>query len=630
MDKIQVETSWVRPLPLGAQTENGRVHVAFTSETEGTARIHLYKKGREKETKSFVFPEENRMGDVRYIAMSGFRPEEYEYSLSVDGKPVRDMCARLVAGRSRWGTQAETGAPVRYGFLTEGFDWGQDKRPGYPFEDTILYRLHVRGFTKHSSSGVRHKGTFEGILEKIPYLKELGVTMVELQLPDEFTELPAAQSCSGPFDSGKAEGKLNYWGYGPAYCFAPKAAYGLPENAAGGVDIQFKRLVKALHENGLELSVELYFEPDAGTPYLLECLRHWVQEYHVDGIHIGGRFDARSVSEDPSLRGVKLFAGGWDGACPAGKRYLADYRDDFLKDMRKFIKGDEDQLRPLIFHMKENGGVRGKVNFLANTDGLTMMDMVSYDRKHNEANGENGKDGTDYNYSWNCGVEGPTKKRRILELRKRQLRNGWVLLMLAQGMPLILAGDEWGNSQDGNNNAYCQDNAVGWVNWKKGRLNEDIYQFARYMIQFRKRHPMLHKTGGLRSMDYLGAGCPDFSVHGEAPWYPQFENYRRQMGFLYSGKYAEGSEDEDIYVILNMHWESHVFSLPHTGGLWHLAVHTAKEEINGFFLEPHVLEEQDSFKLEPRSIAVFVSKRSSRPEDEAGRRHSRDWEKAGK
>ena len=603
MDKIQIEASGARPFPLGTQVENGYVHVAFVSEKEGTARIHFYKKG--KEVQNLVFPEANRMGDVRYIRLSGFAPEEYEYSLSVDGKPVEDAYARLVAGREKWGeTQAEH-VPVRYGFLSEAFDWEQDERPGYSFEETILYRLHVRGFTKHASSGVKNKGTFAGILEKIPYLKELGITTVELQLPDEFSEVPVCKGMSGHV---RTEGKLNYWGYGPACCFAPKSAYCVHGASAKGADIQFKAFVKELHKNQLEVVPELYFEQDAGTPYVLECLRFWVQEYHVDGIHISGTFDGKAVAEDPALRGIKLFAGKWDCEPAGRKRYLSNYGDDFQTDMRKFIKGDEDQLRPLIYQMKENGDAFGKVNYMANTNGFTMMDMVSYDRKHNEANGENGKDGTDYNYSWNCGMEGPVRKRKVLELRKKQLRNAWTLLMTAQGMPLILAGDEFGNSQDGNNNAYCQDNPTGWVNWKLGQINEEILQFARYMIQFRKAHPMLHAAGGLRGMDYRGTGSPDFSVHGESPWYPQFENYRRQLGLFYNGAYAGEKGDCDIYMIFNMHWEPHVFSLPHTDGKWHLAVHTAKEECNGIFPEPELLPEQASYELAPRSIAILISK----------------------
>ncbi|MCI8466007.1 MAG: alpha-amylase [Lachnospiraceae bacterium] len=609
MGKIKAEASGARPLPLGTRVEGGSVYVSFISEVEGTARFHLYKKGREQEAGVFAFPKECRLGNIRYVTLSGFDPAAYEYSLSVDGAPVRDLCAAVVTGREKWG---EPGGPIRYGFLKEGFDWGLDQSPDYSFENTVLYRLHVRGFTKHPSSGVKNKGTFAGIQEKIPYLKELGVTMVELMVPDEFAE-------------GGEGGRINYWGYGPAYCFAPKASYCVKGGKEESPDIQFKKLVKAFHENGMELAVELYFGPDMGTPLQLACLRHWVREYHVDGIHLSGNFDSRAAAADPALARVKLFAGDFCTGVSDRNRHLACYREDFQTDMRRLLKGDEDMLQLAAYQMKEDGGAVGKVNFMANTNGFTMADMVSYDRKHNEANGENGRDGSDYNHSWNCGAEGPVRKKRILELRKKQLRNAWVLLTMSQGIPLILAGDECGNSQDGNNNAYCQDNPTGWVNWKGGKFGEDVFQFASHMLQFRKAHPMLHKEGGLKGMDYLGTGCPDFSVHGVSPWYPQYEAYRRQLGFYYSGRYAE---DGDIYLMLNMHWEPHTFSIPHGEGAWRLVVDTSREDKNGVFDEPELLENQETFELEARSIVVLLSDRKKKEEASLTNKKGRTTEKA--
>ncbi len=596
--KIQVMAEEGRPFPLGARTEGDRVHIAFASGEEGEACLHLYRRGQEEEALALVFPEGNRLGDIRYMTVSGIRPDRYEYSLSVGGKEIADGYAALSAGRDKWGVP---GRRDRYRFPAEEFDWGEDARPGIPLSDTVIYRLHVRGFTKHPSSGVKHKGTFAGVLEKIPYLKELGVTMAELMVPTDFYEAPPEK---GQEESGTGSGqapaagpaKVNYWGYGPSLCFAPKASFGERGRDAG---VQFKELVKAFHENGLEVAVELYFEPGQGTAFQLDCLRHWVYEYHVDGIHGAGAFDSRAALEDPVLSGVKLFSGDMDG----GKR-AASYRDDFQNDMRKFLKGDEDCLRSVAYQMRTGG----KVNFMANTNGFTMMDMVSYDRKHNEDNGEKGKDGPNYNYSWNCGAEGPVKKRKIMELRRRQLRNAWVFLTVAQGIPLILAGDEFGNSQYGNNNAYCQDNPVGWVEWKKGRIPGEIQEFARYMLSFRRAHPMLRKGGKLREADYLGAGCPDFSVHGEAPWFPQYDSYRRQLAFLYCGKFAGEEEDSDLYVMFNMHWEPHAFALPHTEGAWRIAVDTAREASNGIcgqLLSP----EQKELSLEPRSAVILVSER---------------------
>ncbi len=603
MAKIRIEETQGRPFPLGTRTEGGRVHISFAARKEGEARLHLYRRGQEKEALQLAFPEKNRLGDIRYMTVSGISPEQYEYSLSVDGKTVPDPYASLSAGRGKWG---EPGKKERYRFQTEGFDWGEDRRPRTPLSDTVIYRLHVRGFTKHASSGVKHKGTFGGVIEKIPYLKELGVTMVELTVPTDFYEVPPVVEDREAGESAPAgrpsavlpaqQPRVNYWGYGPALALAPKASYA---DKGAGADIRFKELVKALHENGLEIAVELYFEPGLATAFQLDCLHYWAYEYHVDGIHGAGDFDSQAALRDPALSQVKLFSG--DMPQDAGG-LTAGYRDDFQNDMRRFLKGDEDCLRSVAYQAKTGG----KVNFMANTNGFTMMDMVSYDRKHNEDNGEDGKDGPNYNYSWNCGAEGPVKKRKILELRKRQLRNAWVFLMVSQGIPLILAGDEIGNSQNGNNNAYCQDNPVGWVEWKKGRMGEDLFRFAKYMTAFRKAHPMLRKGGDLRSADYLGAGCPDFSIHGEAPWFPQYDSYRRQIGFLYCGKFAGKTADRDVYVLFNMHWEPHTFALPHTETAWRLAVDTAREECDGICESP-LPGDAKEIVLEPRSAVILVA-----------------------
>ena len=592
MTEIQIEKQ-AKPFPLGTLRERGFVHIAFSSEKEGNAALHLYRTGEAQEERVIPFPEANRLGQIRYMDLSGFDPDKYEYRLSVDGVFMADDHAVRTAGRETWG---EPGEEKRYGFPADSFSWEADQKPGISMADTVICRLHVRGFTKHVSSGVKKKGTFAGILEKLPYLKSLGVTMIELQLPYEFREALPVKAHQA-YEYGRTEGKLNYWGYGPADRFAPKAAFCVHGRNAEPADLQFRRFVHDCHEAGMEVCAELYFEPETKTPYLLDCLHYWVYEFHVDGLHLAGTYDLQAVLSDPALTDIKLFSGA-AGEVPKGRENtFAVYKDDFQNDMRRFLKGDENSLGQAVTELRRGG----KVNFMANTNGFTMYDMVSYDRKHNEANGENGKDGPDYNYSWNCGAEGPVKKKRILELRKRQLRNAWVFLTMAQGVPLFLAGDERGNSQDGNNNAYCQDNPTGWVNWKLGRFQEDLLSFVRFMLAFRREHVMIRKNGVLRGTDYRGVGCPDFSVHGESPWYPQYETYSRQAGLLYCGKYGD---DSDVYLLINMHWEPHTFDLPHTGGVWSLEVDTAREEKNGICMEP--LADPEQITLAPRSTVILV------------------------
>ena len=321
------------------------------------------------------------------------------------------------------------------------------------------------------------------------------------------------------------------------------------------------------------------------------------------------------IGEDPYLSRTKLFATSWEGVDKGKVRHLAEYHDGFMLDMRRFLKGDEDQLNRFAINCRKNPERNGIINYMANTNGFTMMDMVSYDVKRNDSNGEHNRDGSDYNFSWNCGVEGPTKKKKILELRKKQIRNGMLLLFLSQGTPLLLAGDEFGNSQSGNNNAYCQDNEVSWLNWNLLKTNGDLFQFVKSCIEFRKAHPIFHMKKEAVGMDYLGCGNPDMSYHGVKAWRPEFESFRRQIGVLYCGEYgkkSDGTCDEYFFVMYNMHWDLHEFGLPKLPRKrrWHLVVDTGREEKMEFAQagqEP-LLKEQMTYSVEGRSIVVLMGK----------------------
>ncbi len=430
----------------------------------------------------------------------------------------------------------------------------------------------------------------------------------------EFDEIIVEDGKTGkPFGKKKATGSLNYWGYGGGYYFAPKASYssGRKKNPIQ----ELKTLVRELHKNRLELVVELYFKGTESPSFVLDVVRFWVREYHVDGIHLIGNVPLQSIGEDPYLSRTKLFATSWDGVDKGKVRHLAEYHDGFMLDMRRFLKGDEDQINRFAINCRKNPERNGIINYMANTNGFTMMDMVSYDVKRNEANGEHNRDGSDYNFSWNCGVEGPTKKKKILELRKKQIRNGMLLLFLSQGTPLLLAGDEFGNSQSGNNNAYCQDNEVSWLNWNLLKTNGDLFQFVKSCIEFRKAHPIFHMKKEAVGMDYLGCGNPDMSYHGVKAWRPEFESFRRQIGVLYCGEYgkkSDGTCDEYFFVMYNMHWDLHEFGLPKLPRKrrWHLVVDTGREEKMEFAQagqEP-LLKEQMTYSVEGRSIVVLMGK----------------------
>ena len=579
--------------PLGVTQEENGVHILVQGRA-GEVRLLLYRPGEKKPCEEIPFDPKYRMGDVWELALDRTDFASFEYNFMIDGKIVTDPNARVITGREKWADRKRAGKPVRGRILSEEFDWEDDVNPETPYAETILYKLHVRGFTAHVSSGVSARGTYAGVMEKIPYLKELGITAVELMPVTEFDEIMMSSSGSS-FHNAKQEptGYLNYWGYGPSYLYAVKTAYASRETMSA--EGEFKTLVKELHKAGIECIPEMYFTGKELPGEILSVLRYWVEEYHVDGFHLTGFPDLSLAAEDPFLKRTKLFAENWndvmnrrpkqgyvtlgDGAVSVEENNLAEYNMQFMEDMRRFLKGDEGMLSAFELRNRRNPMEYAVINYMANTNGFTLMDTVSYDRKHNEKNGEENRDGSDYNYSWNCGAEGPTRKKKIVELRKQLLKNAYLLLFLSQGVPLLMAGDEFGNSQDGNNNAYCQDNAVSWLNWKLLEPHKDQAEFVKRLIAFRKSHKMFHMDREPRIMDYKSCGRPDVSYHGENAWKPEFENFRRQFGILYWGAYVkrqDGSDDANFYVAYNMHWEPHMFGLPHLpkGAKWRVICNT--------------------------------------------------------
>lgn len=629
--------------PMGLTVAKNRLYASVIWPGESCSLV-LLKRGEEDPWQTIPMDPRERMGDVWRVALeyTGTLPRDLEYCFKVDGQRMADPCGRAMHGWEDWGEPEHMKRLLRSPVRIEAFDWGTDRRPEIPMEDCVIYRVHTRGFTKHNTSGVRDKGTFSAVARKIPYMKELGVTTVELMPVTEFQEV-ITQDGQGPFTRTTFTGRLNYWGYADGFYFAPKASYSAGKRKDPVREL--KNLVKELHANGMELVTELFFNGTESSSFVLDVVRYWVKEFHLDGVHLVGNVPAALIGGDPYLSGVKLFANNWDSVNGAGwrqrkyigipikgdhipgpgnipapvrsglPRRLAEYNDGFEQDMRRFLKGDEGMLRAVMERIIRNPNDMGVVNYMAHTNGFTMMDMVSYDRKHNEANGENNQDGTDYNLSWNCGEEGPTRKKKIADLRRKQLRNAMLLLFLSQGTPLLLAGDEFGRTKGGNNNSYCQDNAVSWLNWSQLRSNKSIYEFARQAIAFRKAHPALHMAEQPKLMDHLACGCPDVSFHGLNAWYPEFENFRRQLGVLYCGSYgkkADGSPDDTIFVMYNMHWEPCEFAMPNLpkDRQWFVAMDTARKDVNGFWApgEEPLLENQKTYPVDARSIVVLIGK----------------------
>ena len=551
----------MNPYPLGAQSAEGGVRMSFVSAKENCGVI-LYDKKSGETVRKISFKEADKMGRIRYGWIDNVSAGKVLYQLYEEDKVMADPCGSFFSGQSAYGMPRED-KDLKAGFLSSEYDWNNDERPCIPYEDCVCYCMHVRGFTRHASSGVKHKGTFRGITEKIFYLKELGITTVELQPAYEFIEREPEPIKCGAGNSEQL--KLNYWGYKVGYYYAPKAAY------ASGTDpvCEFRDMVKVFHDNQMEMIMQFYFPGELSGLEICDILRYWAFQYHVDGFHlIGENLPLKQISEDPGLADCKLWFDNidWNGQENKGDyRHLAVYRDDYQNDMRRFLKGDADMLHAACYQMRTDYEGYGKINFFSNYYGFTMMDMVSYNDKHNEENGENNRDGSNYNQSWNCGAEGETRKRQVTTLRRKQYKNAMSMLFCSQGTPLIFMGDEFGNSQMGNNNPYCQDNEIAWLNWKDLERNEDLYEFTAELIQLRKNHPVLHTGRQLKLTDYLSVGYPELSYHGAEAWHPSMNGCDRQIGMMYCGKYAKtaGDRDDDfLYLALNMHWEEKNFALP--------------------------------------------------------------------
>ncbi len=566
-----------RPYPVGMTvTGKNEMNLAAVLTCRRECGVILYPKKKGAQIR-IPFREEDRIGDVYCMKLSGICADDYEYNFYTDKEIITDPYATRIVGNEKWGKRISPA--LRAGGISQDFDWGEDRPLLTALCDSVLYQLHVRGFTRHASSGVAHPGTFWGITEKIPYLKELGITAVELMPAYEFLELEQEKSRGVTMEEAvrhymdrpaeeKTAPHMNYWGFKKGYYFSPKASYSSTEDAA----TEFKRMVKALHENGLELIMQFFFPKEIAPGFILDVLRYWVMEYHIDGAHLmGERVPALLLATDPMLASVKLFY--YDFPCDeiyGGRerisyKNLACYRDDFLYDMRRFLKGDEDSLSKALSQLKKNPERMGAVNYIANYEGFSLADLVSYEQKHNEANGEDNRDGNSYNASWNCGEEGASRRKSILRLRRKQMRNALLLLFTAQATPMLVAGDEFGHSRGGNNNPYCQDNAVNWLNWKQTEKNKDFLEFVRTMIALRKKHPVLHREDALTQMDYIACGYPDLSYHGKDAWRMNAEPNSREAGVMYCGNYVKvdrDREDDFFYIAYNMHWIKKEFALP--------------------------------------------------------------------
>ena len=599
------------PALLGANKIAEGLNFAAEVPRGAEASLVLYRKGSGVPWREIPFPEESRTGKVCALLISGLNRDHYEYNLCIDGKIVQDPYAYEIRGREHFGVPADPADEhkVRCAFLPETpYDWEGDHSPEISYKDMILYKLHVRGYTRTYRLSQRLRGTFKGLEEMIPYWKELGINAVELMPAYEFCEIPSSENNKGMISEKRQEGKVNYWGYVPGFYFAPKRAY----CATKEPQREFRDMVKALHKAGIQCIMEFYFPRGINPLLILKAACFWKCYYHVDGFHfVGDGVPGELLTEDSILYGAKkLFQQlpsslGDDGMC-------AEYQSGFLQDMRRYLKSDEGMIPAAEYHIRHVNPFGGTINYMACQDGFTLYDAVSYNYRHNEANGENNGDGSEFNYSWNCGVEGPSRKLAIRRLREQQIKNAFLMLLLSQGTPMIYAGDEFCNSQNGNNNVYCQDNPKGWTDWKACKKNEKILKFVREAISFRKKHPILHMNQEPRGVDYLVKGFPDISFHGERAWYLNEENTCRLLGVMYCGAYAvrpDGTEDDFLYVGYNFHWENRTIALPNLpdGMVWKKTPDTSDPEENSF--REREEEYQKSIEISPRTIVILIGRK---------------------
>ena len=661
--------------------------VSFTINSHGATRctLLLFKPQAPKPYARIPFPDSYRIGDTYSMLVYDIKPDEFEYAFSLDGpyEPAKgllfneenvllDPYSRAVTGQRKWGEKPEGGKDFEYRarVVKSSFDWGNIKQLEQPFEDLVIYEIHVRGYTKDKSSGVSAPGTFAGLKDKIPYLKDLGINAVELMPIFEFDEMESARVVDGVQ-------LYNYWGYNTVSFFAPNTSYAFNEEHNHEGD-ELKSLIKALKENGIEVILDVVFNhtaegnemgpcfsfkgidnnvyymltPDAHyynfsgcgnvmncnhpvvRNFIIDCLRHWAIEYRVDGF----RFDLASIlgrdqngapmanppileslAFDPVLGKMKLIAEAWDagglyqvGSFPSWNRW-AEWNGRYRDDMRSFLKGDDGMAGNAItritgsrdLYSPESRGHKASVNFLTCHDGFTLYDLYSYNEKHNEKNGWNNTDGDNNGHSWNCGAEGETDDPNVNGLRRRLIKNAFAALLCSRGPAMFFAGDEFCNTQFGNNNAYCQDNIISWLDWSRLEEFKEIHDFVRHMIQFRKEHPILRKMTKPSSCQ-----LPEISVHNGTPFNASTDYKTKLIGIMYAGRNEEDTEDDIVFYCMNAYWEPLVMQLPvlPNGKHWHVDTNTNAEYFDGEdFTEKTELLGVNTIRVPARTTIILVA-----------------------
>lgn len=589
----------------------------FASEGEGECAVLLFHRKDKSLLERIVLPAEYSIGDMHSVVIQGRNWHTLCYLYEQDGKEFLDLYAPKICGRDHWADSDRSREQYRVygGFPEPEYHW-QNLSPAIAPGDMIMYKLHMRGYTMRHGLPASQRGNYKGILEKLPELKELGVTSLEFQPIYDFEELRyEKRSVITATGETKEEyhslDKINYWGYGEASYLAPKASY------FGGKDSisHCREMIDAIHGMGMEVIMEMSFVTEVSDDFMMDALWYWVREFHVDGFHLlGCNAPIRRIAENRGLASTKIFY----EVIPReilekekNRKHLFLYNDYFMHVTRQIQNHMGGSMVQFTNHLRRQNDAYGFVNYVANTDGFTLLDSYSYGEKHNEANGEENKDGVNTNFSFNYGVEGATKQRQIQQMRMRQVRNGLCCVMLAQAVPLLRSGDEVLNTQEGNNNPYCQDNPLGWVSYGRNHKNKvQLFRFIQKLLAFRKAHPVLSMEKAFRMTDYRHCGLPDISYHGAEPWLMSIGEEQRAVGILYAGAYAKDENNdpgENVYVAYNFHYDQVQLALPSLSGgnYWRFVMNTAQEDSFSFL--PKKAEDQRTILVPGSSISIYVS-----------------------
>ena len=686
------------PFPLGATVMHRSVNFSIFSRHATGCTLVLFEKGAQEPFVEIPFPPAFKIGDVYCMILFNIDYKSVDYGYRFDGpsNPLEGHCfnrkkilidpyAKILNGRNTWGQLPSGKNKDQYkcGILGQDFDWGDDRPPNHRIEDLIIYEMHVRGFTQHPRSNVKFPGSYRGMINKIPYLRELGINCVELMPIFSFDE-HEFKLMRPPH----RKQLFNYWGYSTVGFFAPKAGFAASKGQGEEVN-ELKSLIKELHKNDIEVFLDVVFnhtaEGNQDGPtlsmrgidnkiyYLLEengkyadysgcgntlncnhpavrgmvidCLRYWVAEYHIDGF----RFDLASIlsrdqagqpmaspplieflAGDPVLSKCKLIAEAWDaaglyqvGTFPDFGRW-SEWNGKYRDTLRRFLRGDFDMTLDMALGIQgspdlyEGRGPGASINFITCHDGFSLYDLMSYTRKYNLANGEKNKDGNDQNFSSNYGAEGETSDESLEALRLRQMKNAIAVLLLSQGVPMLLMGDEMRHSKKGNNNTYCQDNELNWIDWSALEKYADLNRFFRCLIQFRKAHPVLRHRHHLSHEDMAGTGYADISWHGIKLHEPDWTYHSKTLAFMLCGDHTEKGipKDSDIFVVLNMYEGDLEFEIPYSknGRKWFVAVNTSQPSPRDCSIpgQEFLLKKQDAIEVASRSVVVLIAKRTNR------------------